>query len=204
MRPVIFASVLLGLLCSFPLAHAQSPTPVAEQEAIFAGGCFWCMQPPFDHTPGVKSTLVGYTGGPEHNPTYAQVSSGETGHREALEVKFDPTKVTYAQLLAVFWQNINPIQRDGQFTDIGEQYTSAIFYLDEAQRQAAEASKDALGRSGRFQKPIATDILPAQPFWPAEAYHQKYYVKNRMAYGMYHFASGRGSFKEKYWKAGVR
>lgn len=160
------------------------------------------MQPPFDHTPGVKSTVVGYAGGTEPNPTYAQVSAGETGHREAIEVTFDPAKVTYAQLLAVFWQNINPIQRDGQFHDFGDQYTSAIFYLDEAQHQAAEASKEALAKSGKFQKPIATVILPVTRFWPAEAYHQKYYLKNKMAYGMYHFTSGRPSFKQKYWGSG--
>lgn len=160
------------------------------------------MQPPFDQTPGVQATVVGYTGGTEPNPIYAAVSAGETGHREAIEVTFDPAKVSYAQLLAVFWQNINPIQRDGQFTDIGDQYTSAIFYLDEAQHQAAEASKGALGRSGRFQKPIATVILPAKEFWPAEDCHQKYYLKNKMAYGMYHFASGRASFKLRYWGSG--
>ncbi|MEO6870926.1 MAG: peptide-methionine (S)-S-oxide reductase MsrA [Chthoniobacterales bacterium] len=160
------------------------------------------MQPPFDDTSGVKSTVVGYTGGTEPNPTYAQVSSGETAHREAIEVTFDPAKVTYAQLLAVFWQNINPIQRDGQFTDIGDQYTSAIFYLDEAQHQAVEASKDALGRSGKFQKPIATVVLSASQFWPAEEYHQKYYLKNKMAYGMHHFASGRASFKQRYFGSG--
>lgn len=115
---------------------------------------------------------------------------------------FDPAKVSYSELLTVFWQNINPIQRDGQFHDIGDQYTSAIFYLNEEQQRAAAASKEALAHSGKFQKPIATVILPASQFWPAEAYHQKYYLKNKMAYGMYHFTSGRASFKYRVWGAG--
>jgi methionine-S-sulfoxide reductase len=160
------------------------------------------MQPPFDHVQGVKSTVVGYTGGAEANPTYAQVAAGETGHREAIEVTFDPARVTYEQLLTIFWQNINPIQRDGQFYDIGDQYTSAIFYRSETQRQRAETSKEALTRSGKFKKPIATAILPAGQFWPAEEYHQKYYLKNPMAYGMYHFTSGRTPFKQRFWGPG--
>jgi len=198
-------AILIALLVSLVaigVARGQGSVPGREEKAIFAGGCFWCMQPPFDHVPGVKSTVVGYTGGTEANPTYAQVSAGETGHREAIEVTFDPTKVTYTQLLTVFWQNINPIQRDGQFHDFGDQYTSAIFFTNEAQRQAAEASKDALAHSGKFQKPIATVILPSGHFWPAEEYHQKYYLKNPMAYGMYHFTSGRASFKQRFWGPG--
>ncbi|MBA2743106.1 MAG: peptide-methionine (S)-S-oxide reductase MsrA [Chthoniobacterales bacterium] len=170
-----------------------------EEKAVFAGGCFWCMQPPFDHAPGVTATRVGYAGGREENPTYRQVSNGETAHRESIEVTFDPSKTAYAQLLEIFWQNINPIQRDGQFHDLGDQYTSAIFYANEEQKQAAEVSKEALAKSGKFQKPIATVILPATKFWPAEEYHQKYYLKNSMAYGMYHFTSGRGSFKRRFW-----
>lgn len=173
-----------------------------EEKAVFAGGCFWCMQPPFDHVPGVTSTVVGYAGGDEANPTYLQVSAGETGHREAIEVTFDPAKISYAQLLEVFWHNINPIQRDGQFHDVGDQYTSAIFYNSEAQRKAAAESKAALEKSGKFQKPIATVILPAGRFWPAEEYHQKYYLKNRTAYGLYRFTSGRASFKQRFWGPG--
>ena len=193
-RRAILTCVLLLGIGAISGARGQNPAPAAEEKAVFAGGCFWCMQPPFDHLPGVKSTVVGYTGGPEANPTYAQVSAGETGHREAMEVTFDPAKVTYAQLLDVYWQNISPIQRDGQFLDVGDQYTTAIFYQNEGQRLAAEASKDALARSGKFQKPVATVILPADRFWPAEEYHQKYYQKNRMAYGMYYLTSGRASF----------
>ena len=196
----------LTLLLCFALAAAGGVSaqivPAPAEKAVFAGGCFWCMQPPFDHAAGVISTLVGFAGGAEPNPTYEQVSSGETGHREAIEVTFDPAKTSYAKLLEVFWRNISPIQRDGQFQDVGEQYTSAIFYNNEAQHAAAEASKSALERSARFAKPIATVILPAGKFWPAEEYHQKYYLKNRMAYGMYHFASGRAAFQQRYWGAG--
>lgn len=200
-KRLIFACLFLAALVSGGDVRGQVSAPAQVEKAVFAGGCFWCMQPPFDQTAGVTATVVGYTGGPEANPTYAQVASGETGHREAIEVTFDPARISYAQLLTVFWQNINPIQRDGQFHDIGEQYTSAIFYGSEGQRQAAEGSKLALEQSGKFQKPITTVILPAGPFWLAEDYHQKYYLKNRMAYGMYHFASGRASFKQRFWGA---
>ena len=178
---------------------AQNEVRVAEGKAIFAGGCFWCMQPPFDRTEGVISTIVGYAGGSEANPTYKQVSAGETGHREAIEVTYDPGKISYAKLLEVFWHNIAPIQTDGQFHDFGDQYTTAIFYMTDEQKKAAEESKDALARSGKFQKPIATAILPAAKFWPAEEYHQKYYLKNSVAYRIYHFGSGRASYKKRIW-----
>ncbi|MGI8431101.1 MAG: peptide-methionine (S)-S-oxide reductase MsrA, partial [Chthoniobacterales bacterium] len=135
----------------------------------------------------------------EEPPTYQQVSAGETGHREAIEVTYDPARISYAQLLDVFWHNISPVQVDGQFLDVGTQYTSAIFYGSAEQQTAATQSKEALGKSGRFQKPIATVILPAGKFWPAEEYHQKYYRKNPMAYRMYHFSSGRGSYKRRVW-----
>lgn len=180
-------------------AWGQGTAPANEAKAVFAGGCFWCMQPPFDHVPGVTATLVGYAGGREENPTYKQVSAGETSHRESIEVTYDPAKVSYDKLLEVFWHNINPIQTDGQFHDIGDQYTTAIFYTNEEQKTAAEASKDALAKSGKFPKPIATAILPATKFWPAEEYHQKYYIKNPSAYGIYHFVSGRDSYKQRTW-----
>ncbi len=179
-------------------ALAQSTIPACEK-AIFAGGCFWCMQPPFDHTPGVTSTLVGYAGGREENPTYKQASAGETSHRESIEVTYDPSKVSYMHLLDLFWHNINPVQTDGQFFDVGDQYTTAIFYTTEEQKKAAEESKQTLAQSGKFQKPIATMILPAGKFWPAEEYHQKYYIKNPKAYGLYHFVSGRASYKKRIW-----
>ncbi|MEO7166410.1 MAG: peptide-methionine (S)-S-oxide reductase MsrA [Spartobacteria bacterium] len=195
----------LVILCGalFVLGGARAAVaPSSLEKAIFAGGCFWCMQPPFDHVPGVIATLVGYAGGEEVNPTYRQVAGGETGHREVIEVTFDPAKVSYAQLLDVFWRNISPVQRDGQFLDVGEQYSSAIFYQKEGQQKTAEASREALGKSGKFQKPIATEILSAGKFWPAEEYHQKYYLKNRRAYGLYYAVSGRASYKLRTWGAG--
>lgn len=159
------------------------------------------MQPPFDHAPGVASTIVGFAGGREENPTYKQVSSGETTHREAIEVTFDPAKISYDKLIEIFWHNISPIQTDGQFHDIGDQYTTAIFYTTWEQKAAAERSKEQLTKSGKFKKPIATMILPAGKFWPAEEYHQKYYIKNPMAYGMYRFGSGRNGYLKETWGA---
>ncbi len=200
-KGAILACALLVALAVAGGARGQNGTPANQAKAIFAGGCFWCMQPPFDHVSGVTATLVGYTGGPEENPTYRQVSAGGTSHREAIEITYDPTKVTYEKLVEVFWHNINPIQADGQFHDFGDQYTTAIFYTTDEQKKAADASKEALEKSGKFQKPIATVILPASKFWPAEEYHQKYYLKNRAAYGIYHFTSGRGSYKQRIWGA---
>ncbi|MDQ6622417.1 MAG: peptide-methionine (S)-S-oxide reductase MsrA [Verrucomicrobiota bacterium] len=182
-------------------ANAEEKAAPILEKAVFAGGCFWCMQPPFDHAPGVVSTLVGYAGGREQNPTYRQVSSGETGHRESIEVTFDPAKITYDKLLDIFWHNIDPIQTDGQFHDFGDQYATAIFYTNEAQRTAAERSKEQLAQSGKFNKPIATVILPAGKFWPAEEYHQKYYLKSPIAYRMYRFTSGRNGYLQKTWGA---
>ena len=198
----LFGCAFLGAIGLTNSASAQTEPAAIEEKAIFAGGCFWCIQPYFDKAPGVLGTFVGYAGGREEHPTYKQVSAGETGHREALEVTYDPAKISYEKLLEIFWQNINPVQTDGQFFDVGDQYTTAIFYTSEAQKLSAEASKDALGKSGKFQKPIATAILPATTFWPAEEYHQKYYEKNRMAYGIYHFTSGRGSYKKRIWGSG--
>lgn len=198
-RLLLFCVVAMAFLSISARAGAQEIPAPASEKALFAGGCFWCMQPPFDHAPGVISTLVGFAGGREENPTYRQVSSGETTHREAIEVTFDPSKISYEKLLEVFWHNISPIQRDGQFRDIGEQYTTAIFYTNEEQRNAAEKAKEQLVHSGKFNKPIATVILPAGRFWPAEEYHQKYYIKNPAGYGMYRFGSGRSGYLQKTW-----
>ena len=167
--------------------------------ATFAGGCFWCMQPPFDKTKGVVSTVVGYTGGKEKNPTYEQVSSSRTSHREAIQVKFDPAKVSYEQLLEIFWRSIDPTQANGQFADIGPQYRTAIFYHSEEQERLAGESKQKLAASGKFSKPIAVEILPAGPFYPAEEYHQKYYLKNPDDYHRYAVGSGRYPFLERTW-----
>lgn len=167
--------------------------------ATFAGGCFWCMEPPFDKLTGVVATISGYTGGHQANPTYEEVTAGTTGHVEALQVRYDPAKISYEQLLEVFWQNINPTDTDGQFVDRGPQYRSAIFYHDAEQQRLAEASRDRLAASGRFQGAIVTPILAAGPFFPAEDYHQDYYQKNPLRYKYYRYNSGRDQFLEKVW-----
>jgi methionine-S-sulfoxide reductase len=184
----------------FLAAVVASPTLAsAPRKATFAGGCFWCMEPPYDKLAGVISTTSGYTGGPEENPSYEDVARGRTGHREAVEVLFDPEKISYEKLLEVFWKNINPTQPNGQFVDIGPQYRSAVFYHDEAQRKAAAAFREKILQSGRFQGPIVTEILPAGPFYPAEEYHQDYYLKNPLQYKFYRTGSGRDRFLEKIW-----
>ena len=188
---------LLALLAMAPMAADAAAQGL--QTATFAGGCFWCMQPPFDRAAGVVSTRVGYTGGHVPNPSYAQVSTGTTGHLEAVEVVFDPKRISYAQLLEIFWHNIDPVQGDGQFADRGPQYHTAIFYHDEAQRQAALASKAALAATGRFDRPITTEILPAAPFYPAEDYHQHFSEKNPAHYEHYKDGSGRSRYLKRTW-----
>jgi methionine-S-sulfoxide reductase len=201
MRKVILSVVLL--MAAAGAGWMGQGTSAAQKPklevATFAGGCFWCMQPPFDKTKGVVSTVVGYTGGKEKNPTYEQVSSGRTGHRESIQVTFDPVKVSYEQLLDVFWHRINPTQADGQFADIGSQYRTAIFYHSAEQKRLAEESKRKLAASGKFSRPIATEILPAGPFYPAEEYHQKYYLKHPVEYHSYAVGSGRYPFLERTW-----
>ena len=167
--------------------------------ATFAGGCFWCMQPPFDKLTGVVSTTVGYTGGTTPNPTYEAVCSGNTGHAEAIKVVYDPSQVTYEQLLDVFWHNIDPTTLNQQFSDHGTQYRTAIFYHTEEQRRLAEAAKAALARSGKFKESIVTEIVPASTFYPAEAYHQKYSTKNVIHYKLYRIGSGRDGYLRRVW-----
>jgi peptide-methionine (S)-S-oxide reductase len=186
--------LLLGLATATP-ARAQD----AMVRATFAGGCFWCVEEAFEKVDGVVTAISGYTGGQTPNPTYEQVSDGGTGHAESVEVLFDPAKVTYEQLLQVFWHNIDPLAIDAQFCDHGRQYRSAIFYHDEEQRRAAEASKAALERSKRFDQPIATEIVPAGAFYPAEDYHQDYYQKNPVRYKFYKWNCGRAQRLEKLW-----
>jgi len=171
----------------------------ATKKATFAGGCFWCMQPPFDALPGVVSTTVGYIGGHVPDATYEQVCEGTTGHAEGIEVVYDPERVTYERLLDVFWRQIDPTTPNRQFAYAGTQYRTAVFFHDDEQRQAAEASKQALARSGRFDKPIVTEIVPAGPFYPAEDYHQKYYQKRTTHYKLYRAGSGRQAFIERAW-----
>ncbi|MGD2116533.1 MAG: peptide-methionine (S)-S-oxide reductase MsrA [Acidobacteriota bacterium] len=169
------------------------------EEATFAGGCFWCMEPPFEKLDGVAEVVSGYTGGEEVDPTYEEVSSGQTGHREAVRVTYDPSKVGYEKLLKVFWRSIDPTDAGGQFADRGSQYETGIFYHDDEQKRLAEHSKQELAASGRFEEPIVTEILPAGPFYAAEDYHQDYYEKNADHYERYREGSGRGPFLREVW-----
>lgn len=169
------------------------------QLATFAGGCFWCMVTPFEEMDGVLGIVSGYTGGHTENPTYKEVCSETTGHYEAVQITFDPSRMPYEKLLEMYWHQIDPTDPGGQFYDRGQSYQTAIFYHTEEQRQQAEASKRALAESGRFQKPIATAILPASIFYPAEEYHQDYHKKNPFRYKMYRQGSGRDAFIKKHW-----
>ncbi|MDD5429019.1 MAG: peptide-methionine (S)-S-oxide reductase MsrA [Candidatus Omnitrophica bacterium] len=187
------AEKIIVLLFITTLASAVYAAPKYEK-ATFAGGCFWCMQPVFGKMDGVVSVVSGYTGGDKADPTYEEVSSGATGHREAIEVTYDPAKISYDSLLEVFWQNIDPTDTGGQFADRGSQYKTAVFYHDEKQKAAAEKSKKALDKSGRFDKPVATQIIKASPFYPAEEYHQDYDKKNPANYELYKKASGRENY----------
>jgi methionine-S-sulfoxide reductase len=168
-------------------------------KATFAGGCFWCMQPPYDDLPGVISTTVGYTGGTTVDPTYEEVSSGSTGHLEVVEIIFDTTKISYTRLLQVFWRNIDPTDSAGQFVDQGSQYRTAIFYHDEKQKELAIKSKLELESSGKFNRPIATRITAAGIFYPAEEYHQQFYKNHPLRYNGYKAASGRSGYLKKKW-----
>ncbi len=203
-------SAALGILLSLssailsaaegPKAPAPLPTPAAGQQvATFAGGCFWCMEPPFDALPGVLATTSGYTGGKLVNPTYEQVSYDETGHAEAVQVLFDPAQVSYEKLLEVFWHNVDPTAFDAQFCDLGHQYRSEIFYQDEAQRVAAVASRDALVKAKPFAGAIVTRLSQARTFYPAENYHQDYYQKNPVRYKFYRYNCGRDQRLQALW-----
>eukprot|EP00238_Polyblepharides_amylifera_P008068 CAMPEP_0196582366 /NCGR_PEP_ID=MMETSP1081-20130531/38679_1 /TAXON_ID=36882 /ORGANISM="Pyramimonas amylifera, Strain CCMP720" /LENGTH=217 /DNA_ID=CAMNT_0041902907 /DNA_START=293 /DNA_END=946 /DNA_ORIENTATION=+ len=195
-------SLALTAFSFSPIQEAKSEEVPKLEEAIFAGGCFWCMEPPFDKTLGVISTTSGYSGGKEANPTYRQVSDGGTGHAEALLVKYDSSKVSYEELLDVFWHQINPTQKDRQFCDGGRQYRSAIFYRNEQEKAAALASKkkySALGVFGPPARELYTEVKPAGTFWPAEDYHQDYYLKNPERYYYYRNACGRDRYLNAIW-----
>jgi peptide-methionine (S)-S-oxide reductase len=168
-------------------------------KATFAGGCFWCMEKPFDELAGVVSTTSGYTGGKTVNPTYEEVSAGGTGHTEAVQIVYDPSKISYEQLLNVFWRNIDPLDAGGQFCDRGSQYRSGIFYHTPAQRKLAEQSKQTLTASKRFSKPITTQIEAVGTFYPAEAYHQNFYQTNALRYNFYRFSCGRDQRLSERW-----
>ena len=187
----LFALVWLGISSQ---ANAQTAKPApkpATAKATFAGGCFWCMEPPYDKLPGVISTISGYMGGKTKNPTYEAVTTGMTGHTEVVQVEYDPSKVTYAQLLEVFWRNIDPTQKDGQFCDQGSQYRTAIFYHGDEQKKLAEASKAALVKGKPFKGDIVTEVTAAPEFYRAEEYHQDFYKKNPQRYKLYRTGCGR-------------
>jgi len=200
MKQFAFLIAALATLAGTNISKATDPTPpTTTRTAIFAGGCFWCMQPPYEQAKGVVKTIVGYSGASEADANYSNVSGNQTKHREAIQVTYDPAQISYEQLLDIFWRQINPTQADGQFHDIGLSYQAAIFYGNDEEKRIAEGSKEKLGKSGRFQKPIVTEILPMMPFYPAEEYHQKYYLKNPADFEAYHIGSGRVGFLEKTW-----
>ena len=197
------AGLVLGALFFLgPMPRAASnagPPPDHVAHAAFAGGCFWCMEAALEDVPGVVSVISGYAGGTVKSPTYEQVSSGRTGHAESVQVAYDPSKITYEQLLEVFWHNVDPLDGGGQFCDRGSQYRSAIFYDGDEQKEAAETSKRKLEVSGRFSQPIVTQIVPLRAFYPAEEYHQDFYKKNPMRYNMYRLSCGRDARLRSLW-----
>lgn len=187
--------VLIGLAL-LPVRVNAAPSRAV---ATFGAGCFWCAEADFDKVPGVTSTISGYMGGHTVRPTYEEVSAGGTGHAEVVQVTYDPRRVSYQKLLDVFWRNVDPLTPNAQFCDVGSQYRSAIFYHDDAQKKLAEASKAALTASGRFSKPIVTEIAPASTFQRAEEYHQNYHRKNPIRYKFYRFNCGRDRRLEELW-----
>lgn len=192
----LFAALLaLGLLAG-PAAAQGTRKGLAK--ATFAGGCFWCMEPPYDKLPGVVSTTSGYIGGTKKNPTYEQVSAGGTGHAEAVQVVYDPSKVSYAKLLEVFWRNVDPLTPDAQFCDHGDQYRTAIFVHDAEQKRLAEESKARVQKKF-LERKVVTEIVPASTFYPAEEYHQDYYEKNPIRYKFYRTSCGRDARLEELW-----
>lgn len=188
-----------GVSAETPAGALAKPANPKHKIATFAGGCFWCMEPPFDKIKGVISTTSGYTDGKVHNPTYQAVSRGRTGHTEAVRIVYDPNLVSYDKLLQVFWRQINPTTQDRQFVDKGSQYRTGIYYHSETQKRLAIKSKQALEKSGRFDKPIVTEIKAATAFWPAEDYHQDYYKKSPRKYKFYRWNSGRDQYLDRIW-----
>jgi methionine-S-sulfoxide reductase len=204
MKRFLVLALLFGVAGPFStdLSRGQDSPSRTTKAAIFSGGCFWCIQPAFDKAKGVIKTVVGYSGGTEPNPTYELVSSEKTRYREAIEITYDPAKISFEQLLDIYWRQIDPTQADGQFSDIGPSYRAAIFYGNDDEKKVAEASKDKLARSGKFDKPIVTEILPAMKFYPAEEYHQKYYQQNPEHFEAFEKGSGRVSFQKQIWRDG--
>ena len=198
MRTMLATTLAVAVALGATFASAAT-TASGTAVATFAGGCFWCMEPPYDELDGVISTTSGYTGGRKQNPTYEEVSTGTTGHTEAVQVVYDPKRISYARLLEVFWRNIDPLTANAQFCDHGPQYRSGIFTHDADQRRLADDSKRALEASGRFKGPIVTEIVAAGPFYPAEEYHQDYYQKNPIRYRYYRGGCGRDDRLKELW-----
>ena len=199
MRKISFLAAFI--LIFSVLVRVENGQSAQFEKATFAGGCFWCMEPPFEKLNGVKEVIAGYTGGFKENPSYKEVSAGTTGHAESVEVIFDPSQISYAELLEVFWRQIDPTTPNRQFNDVGSQYRTAIFYHTEEQKRLAEESKKKLDGSGRYPEPIVTEITPASTFYPAEDYHQDYFKKSPLPYKYYRFASGRDRYLDKIWGA---
>jgi len=197
MKGIVIGLIFICSLIGMNVMADNNSTQI--EKATFAGGCFWCMEPPFDQLDGVISTTSGYAGGDELNPTYKQVSSGQTGHTEVIQIEYNPAVVDYQKLLDVFWRNIDPTAVDRQFVDVGKQYRSAIFYHNDEQKQLALASKQSLAASGNFEKPIVTEITALNTFYKAEEYHQDYYQKNPVRYKFYRYNSGRDQYLKKKW-----
>ena len=191
-------TAIVFILLPFQLIHTE-PAQAASEKTTFAGGCFWCMEAPFDKLPGVVSVTPGYSGGQAKNPTYEQVSAGGTGHAESVQIVFDPSKTSYSQLLDIFWHNIDPTVKDRQFCDVGSQYRSAIFYHSEEQRRAAQQSKADLEKNKPFKGPVLSEITPAGMFYAAEEYHQHYYKKNPLRYAYYRNGCGRDRRLKELW-----
>lgn len=191
--------IIIGALIAFTMAMATHDAYADEALATFAGGCFWCMEPPYDRLEGVKSTISGFMGGHVKNPTYEQVVQGGTGHAEVVQVTYDPDVISYEELLDVYWHNVDPVDPGGQFCDRGSSYRTEIFYHTQAQKRAAEAARSRLAESGRFDQPIATAITEAGEFYPAERYHQNYYEENPVRYKFYRWNCGRDQRLEEIW-----
>lgn len=198
----IFLLVIASILLNIAIAStALTSTERASTEtAVFGGGCFWCMEGPFDKLEGVISTISGYTGGHQENPNYRDVSSGRSGHVEVVEISYDPKVISYEQLLKVYWVNVDPLNKNGQFCDRGSQYLSAIFYLNEDQRKSAEKSLEELKQSDVLKGKIATTIRPSSTFYPAEDYHQNYYINNSLSYKYYRYRCGRDARLKELWQ----
>ncbi|MDD9819319.1 MAG: peptide-methionine (S)-S-oxide reductase MsrA [Nitrospira sp.] len=196
---VVFVLILAGVLVATSRPSMSETQQGQSAVATFAGGCFWCMEGPFDELEGVLSTTSGYTGGETDNPTYEQVSAGGTGHTEAVQVVYDPQTVSYRELLDVYWRNTDPTTPDAQFCDHGDQYRPAIFYVNDEQRQVAEASKEDIERTKTFSASIVTEITPATTFYPAEEYHQDFYTKNPIRYKIYRWNCGRDARLKELW-----